>query len=76
MSVFTAFKGTVTFIFLYAINAAGVVPCDGRKKFPHTSAIVQIIFYSWSFKISGNGPKINFKLMLCLEPYSRQRTAF
>ena len=36
------------------ITAAGVVPCDGRKKSPRTSSIAQIIFYFWSFEIIGN----------------------
>ena len=31
-------------LFLFAITAAGVVPCGGPKKSPHTSSIVQIIF--------------------------------
>ena len=30
--------------FLFAITAAGLVPCGGPKKFPRTSSIVQIIF--------------------------------
>ena len=32
-------------LFLFAITAAGVVPCGGPKKSPRTSSIVQIIFY-------------------------------
>ena len=32
-------------IFLFAITAAGVVPCDDTKKSPRTSSIVQIIFF-------------------------------
>ena len=32
-------------IILFAITAAGVVPCGGPKKFPRTSSIVQIIFF-------------------------------
>ena len=39
------------FLFLFAITAAGVVPCGGPKKFPHISSIVQIIFPFWSFAI-------------------------
>ena len=31
-------------LFLFAITAAGVVPCDGPKKYPRTSSIVQVIF--------------------------------
>ena len=30
---------------IFAITAAGVVPCGGPKKSPHTSSIVQIIFF-------------------------------
>ena len=32
-------------IILFAITAAGVVPCGGPKKSPRTSTIVQIIFF-------------------------------
>ena len=53
LSVFIAFKGT-NFLFLFAITAAGVVPCGGPKMSPFTSSIVQIIFYLWSFEINGN----------------------
>ena len=38
-------------LFLFAITAAGVVPCGGPKKSPRTSSIVQIIFSFWSFEI-------------------------
>ena len=38
--------------FLFAITAAGVVPCGGPKKSPRTSSIVQVIFSFWSFEIS------------------------
>ena len=34
------------------MTAAGVVPCGGPKKSPHTSPIVQVIFSFWSFEIS------------------------
>ena len=44
LNVFTAAKGSNLYI-LFAITAAGVVPCGGRKKSPSTSSIVQIIFY-------------------------------
>ena len=30
---------------IFAITAAGVVPCGGPKKSPRTSSIVQIIFF-------------------------------
>ena len=45
-----------TYIFdlyiLFAITAAGVVPCGGPKTSPRTSSIVQIIFLFRSFEIS------------------------
>ena len=40
-----------SFLFLFAITAAGVVPCGGPKKCTRTSPIVQIIFSFWSFEI-------------------------
>ena len=51
--------GNMVYIFinlyiLFAITAAGVVPCGGRKKSPRTSSIVQIIFLFRSFEISKN----------------------
>ena len=49
INVFTALKGSQFFLFLFAIIAAGVVPCGGRETSPRTSSIVQIIF---SFAIS------------------------
>ena len=42
-NAFTDFKGSNNYI-LFAITAAGVVPCGGPKKSPRTSPIVQIIF--------------------------------
>ena len=42
--VFTDSKGSNNYI-LFAITAAGVVPCGGPKKSPRTSSIVQIIFF-------------------------------
>ena len=48
---FTASKGSNLYI-LFAITAAGVVLCGGRKKSPRTSSIVQIIFLFRSFEIS------------------------
>ena len=41
---FTASKRSNNYI-LFAITAAGVVPCGGPKKSPRTSSIVQIIFF-------------------------------
>ena len=43
LNVFTASKGSNNYI-LFAITAAGVVPCGGPKKSSRTSSIVQIIF--------------------------------
>ena len=43
-----------SFFILFAFTAAGVVQCGCRKKSPHTSTIVQFIFYFWSFEISMN----------------------
>ena len=49
--MFTGLKGS-QFLILFAITAAGVVPCGGPKKSPRTSSIVQVIFSFWSFEIS------------------------
>ena len=49
--MFTALKGS-QFEFLFAITAAGVVPCGGPKKSPRTSSIVQAIFSVCFFEIS------------------------
>ena len=51
INVLTALKGS-QFYFLFAITAAGVVPCGGPKNSPRTSSIVQVIFPFWSFEIS------------------------
>ena len=51
LNVFTASKGSNIYI-LFAITAAGVVPCGGPKKSPRTSSIVQTIFLFGSFEIS------------------------
>ena len=51
LNVLTASKGS-NFYILFAITAAGVVPCGGRKEPPRTSFIVQIIFLFRSFEIS------------------------
>ena len=48
---FTASNGP-NFYTLFAITAAGVVPCGGPKKSPRTSSIVQIIFSFRSFEIN------------------------
>ena len=47
----TASKGSNHYI-LFAITAAGVVPCGVPEKYPRTSSIVQIIFFPRSFEIS------------------------
>ena len=39
-------------MFLFAITAADFVSCDGPKKSPRTSSIVQIISALLSFEIS------------------------
>ena len=52
LNVFIASKGSNLYI-LFAIPAAGVVPCGGLKKSPRASSIVQIIFFR-SFEISKN----------------------
>ena len=44
LNVFTASKGSNIYI-LFAISAAGVVPCGSSKKSPRTSSIVQIILF-------------------------------
>ena len=51
LNVLIASKGSNLYI-LFAITAAGVVPCGGRKKSHRTSSIVQIIFLFRSFEIS------------------------
>ena len=42
-----------TIYALSVISVAGVVPRGGPKKSPRTTAIVQIIFYLWSFETNG-----------------------
>ena len=44
LTVFTASKG-LSFYILFAITAAGVVPCGGPKNSPRTSSVVQIILF-------------------------------
>ena len=70
MNVFIALKGT-HFLFLFAYTAAGAVQCGGRKTYPRTLAIVQFIFYFWSFEISVNILR-NQKSIIGLDSYSRQ----
>ena len=66
----TALKGSL--FILFAITAAGVVPCGGPKMSPRTSSIVQIIFSFWFFEIS-EGILRNQKLIISLDLFSRQR---
>ena len=69
----TALKGSV--LFLFAITAAGVVPCGGPKKCPRTSSIVQIIFSFWSFEIREDILR-NQKIIIGLDSYSNQRSIY
>ena len=50
-NTFTALKGSKLQL-LFAVIAAGVMPCGSPKRSPRTSSIVQIIFSLWSFEIS------------------------
>ena len=64
------FKAYVfSFLCLFVITAAGVVPCVGLKKSPRTSSIVQIVFSCWSFEIS-EGILRNQKIIIGLDPFS------
>ena len=69
-NIFTALKGFM-FTFLFAITAAGVVPCEGPKMFRRTSSIVQIVFYFWSFEISEEILG-NQKIIIGLDSFSNQ----
>ena len=51
LNVLIASKGSNLYI-LFAITAAGVVPCGGPKKSPRTSSIVQTIVLFRFFEIS------------------------
>ena len=64
--MFIALKGSV--LFLFPFTAAGVVPCGGRKKSPHTSSI---IFSFWSFEIS-EGILRNQKIIIGIDSFSNQ----
>ena len=63
---------SLSVLFLFAITAAGVVPCGGPKKSHRTSSIVQIIFSFWSFEISGVILR-NQKFFFGLDSFSNQR---
>ena len=60
---------------LFAITAAGVVPCGGLKKSPRTSSVVQIIFSFWYFEIS-EGILRNEKIIIGLDSFSNQRLIY
>ena len=62
----------ISVLFLFAITAAGVVPCGGPKKSPRTSSIVQIIFSFWSFEISESILRIQ-KINIGLDSFSDYR---
>ena len=61
----------LSFNFLFAITAAGVVPCGGPRKSPRTSPIVQVIFSFWSFEISEDILRIQ-KLIIGQDSFSNQ----
>ena len=59
---------------IFAITAAGVVPCGGPKKSPRTSSIVQIIFSFWS-EIKEDILR-NQNIIIGLDSYSNQRSIY
>ena len=63
--MFAALKGSQ---FLFAITAAGVVPCGGPKSLP----VVHIIFSIWSFEISEDILR-NQKIIIGLDSFSNHR---
>ena len=62
-------------LLLFAITAAGVVPCGGLKKYPRISSIVQIIFSFWSFEFREDILR-NQKTIIGLYSYSNQRSIY
>ena len=54
--MFSLLSKELAIIFLIVITGGGIVLCGGCKTSPRTrtSSIVQVIFYCWSFEISGN----------------------
>ena len=68
--MFSLLSKELTFLFLFAITAAGVVPCGGPQKSSGTSSIVQIIFYFW-WEYSEN-----LKVSFTSRTYTRQHFAF
>ena len=59
-------------LILFAITAAGVVPCGGTKNSPRTSSIVQIIFYFWSVGISEGILRNPENIFIRLDSFSYQ----
>ena len=62
-------------MFLFAMTAAGVVPCGGPKKSPRTSSIVQMLFSFWSYEIS-EGILRNQKFFIGLDSFSSHRLIY
>ena len=63
LNVFTS-KGSKLYI-LFAITAAGVVPCGGPKKCPRTSSIVYFYLHPWrSVKIFRVFKTLTFRYIL------------
>ena len=60
---------------LFAITAAGVVPCGGPKKSPRTSSIVQIIFFFCSFEIREVILRSQI-IIIGLDSYSNQQSIY
>ena len=71
-NLFTAHEDSQFYFYLLLLHAAGVVLCDGPKKSPRTSPIVQIIFSVWSFEIS-QGILRNFKFIIGFDSFANQR---
>ena len=59
-------------LFLFAITAAGVVPCISPKTSHCTSSIVQIVFSLWPFQFS-KGILRNQKFIINFDVLSNQR---
>ena len=70
INIITAFEGT-HFQILFAITAAGVVPCGGPKRSPRISSIVQIMFSFSSFEIR-EGIWGSLKILLGSDSFSKQ----
>ena len=50
-------------LFMFALSAAGVVPCICGSDKTLSYSMTQIIFYFWSFEIPGN-IRLQFRLQL------------